>query len=163
MATAVLGGVVVGGLLGLVASAAQQPAPTGVYTASQAENGRAAYTRSCAICHRTDFQGNFEAPPLVGTNFLNYWRDRTPRELFEQIRGSMPPDQPGRLGDPAYLDIVAYLLQANGAPAGEPDADGNDGGADRHGRNRANGTNANDHGAGSGWQTDARTHRRDSA
>ena len=116
--TAVLGGVVVGGLLGLVASAAQQPAPTGVYTASQAENGRAAYTRSCAICHRTDFQGNFEAPPLVGTNFLNYWRDRTPRELFEQIRGSMPPDQPGRLGDPTYLHIVAYLLQANGAPAG---------------------------------------------
>ena len=31
----------------------------------------------------------------------------------------MPPDRPGRLGDQAYLDIVAYLLQENGAPAGD--------------------------------------------
>ena len=113
VATAALGMVV-----GLVAFAAEQPAQTGVHTASQAESGRAVYTRSCAICHRTDLQGNFEAPPLAGTNFLNYWRDRTPRELFEHIKGSMPPDRPGRLGDQAYLDIVAYLLQANGAPAG---------------------------------------------
>ncbi len=116
-ATATLG--VAGGLLGLTAFAAGQPARVGVHSASQAENGRTAYTRSCAICHRTDLQGNFEAPPLAGTNFLNYWRDRTPRELFERVRDSMPPDRPGRLGDQAYLDIVAYLLQANGAPAGD--------------------------------------------
>ncbi len=31
----------------------------------------------------------------------------------------MPPDRPGRLGDQTYLDVVAYLLQANGAPAGD--------------------------------------------
>ena len=29
----------------------------------------------------------------------------------------MPPDQPGGLGDQAYVDIVAYLLQANNVAA----------------------------------------------
>ena len=99
-------------------AAAAQPASAPVYTETQAENGRALYTRSCAICHRTDLQGNFEAPPLAGTNFLNDWAERTPQALFEQIEGSMPPDRPGRLGDQAYLDIVAYLLDANGARPG---------------------------------------------
>ena len=116
-ATATLG--VAGGFLGLVTFAAGQPARIGVHTATQAENGRAVYTRSCAICHRTDLQGNFEAPPLAGANFLNYWGDRTPQELVERIRSTMPPDRPGRLEEQTYLDIVAYLLQANGAPAGD--------------------------------------------
>ena len=101
-----------------VSAAAAQPAAASVYTETQAENGRALYTRSCAICHRTDLQGNFEAPPLAGANFLNDWAERTPQALFEQIKGSMPPDRPGRLGDQAYLDIVAYLLDANGARPG---------------------------------------------
>ena len=116
-ATALLG--VAGGLFGAAAFAAAQAAPSGVHTARQAENGRAAYTRSCAICHRTDLRGNFEAPPLAGPNFLGFWGDRTPQELVERIRTTMPPDRPGRLGDETYLDIVAYLLDANGAPAGD--------------------------------------------
>ncbi len=106
-------------LTGPVAFAAGQPAQDGIHTTEQAENGRAVYTRSCAICHRTDLRGNFEAPPLAGTNFLNFWGDSTPGDLAERIRLTMPPDRPGRLGDQTYLDIVAYLLQANGAPAGE--------------------------------------------
>ena len=116
-AAAMLG--IAGGSLGQVANAAAQPAPVGVHTASQAETGRAAYTRSCAICHRTDLQGNFESPPLAGTNFLSYWGSRTPQELFDRIRVTMPPDRPGRLAEQTYLDIVAYLLAANGAPAGD--------------------------------------------
>ena len=106
------------GLGGGAALAAAQPAQ-GIHTAGQAENGRAAYTRSCAICHRTDLRGNFEAPPLAGPNFLGFWGDLTPLELVERIRDTMPPDRPGRLGDETYLDIVAYLLEANGAPAGD--------------------------------------------
>ena len=107
------------GLTEQVAFAAGQPAQDGIHTAEQAENGRADYTRSCAICHRTDLQGNFESPPLAGPNFLNFWGDLTPQDLVERIRLTMPPDRPGRLGDQTYLDIVAYLLQANGAPAGD--------------------------------------------
>ena len=110
---------IAGGLTAPAAFAAGQPAQDGIHTAEQAENGRADYTRSCAICHRTDLRGNFESPPLSGPNFLNFWGDRTPQELVERIRVTMPPDRPGRLGDRTYLDIVAYLLQANGAPAGD--------------------------------------------
>ena len=110
---------IAGGLTAPVAFAAGQSAQDGIHTAEQAENGRADYTRSCAICHRTDLRGNFESPPLAGPNFLNFWGDLTPQDLVERIRLTMPPDRPGRLGDQTYLDIVAYLLQANGAPAGD--------------------------------------------
>ena len=110
---------IAGGLTAPVALAAGQPEQDGIHTAEQAENGRADYTRSCAICHRTDLRGNFESPPLAGPNFLNFWGDLTPQDLVERIRLTMPPDRPGRLGDQTYLDIVAYLLQANGAPAGD--------------------------------------------
>ena len=110
---------VAGGFFGGAAFAAGQPAGDGVHTARQAENGRAVYVRSCAICHRTDLRGNFEAPPLAGASFLSFWGDRTPQALVERIRTTMPPDRPGRLREQDYLDIVAYLLQANGAPAGD--------------------------------------------
>ncbi len=97
---------------------AQEPGQTGGFTPAQATRGGEVYERVCASCHRTDFQGSFEAPPLAGANFLNLWGDLTAAALFDSISVSMPPDRPGRLGDQTYVDIVAYLLQANGAAAG---------------------------------------------
>ena len=94
---------------------AQQPDQPGGFTAAQATRGGEAYERVCASCHRTDFQGSFEAPPLAGTNFLNLWGDQSAASLFDRLSGSMPPDRPGRLGAETYVDLVAYLLQANGA------------------------------------------------
>ena len=105
-------------VVGFVALAAEQPAATGVYTVGQARDGRAVFERDCASCHQTNLQGSFEAPQLAGDSFLNFWGDLTTRQLFERIRSSMPPDRPGALGDEAYLSVVAYILEANGAPAG---------------------------------------------
>ena len=102
----------------LMSLTAQEPGQTGGFTAAQATSGGEVYERVCASCHRTDFQGSFEAPPLAGANFLNLWGDLSAAALFDRISGSMPPDRPGRLGDQTYVDIVAYLLQANGAGAG---------------------------------------------
>ena len=99
--------------------AAGQSDAAAVYTPAQAESGRAAYTRECAICHQDNLQGSFEAPPLAGASFLRFWGDLTPSDLFDRMRLSMPPERPGALGEEAYVDIVAYLLQANGAGAGE--------------------------------------------
>ncbi|MCE2542920.1 MAG: c-type cytochrome, partial [Acidobacteria bacterium] len=90
----------------------------GEYTADQADAGRAVYERECAECHQTNLQGSFEAPPLAGESFLNFWGDLTASDLYDRISSSMPPEQPDSLGEAAYLDVVAYLLQANGAPAG---------------------------------------------
>ena len=103
---------------GVVGLGAGQPPADGVYAAAQAAAGRAAYERECAVCHQSNLQGSFEAPQLAGESFLQFWADLSPRDLFDRIAGSMPPGQAGALTDEAYLDVVAYLLQANGAPAG---------------------------------------------
>ena len=31
----------------------------------------------------------------------------------------MPPSRPASLGDETYADLVAYILQVNGVPAGD--------------------------------------------
>ena len=99
------------------AGGAQAPAD-GVYTAAQAASGRAVYERGCAACHQTNLQGSFEAPQLAGESFLRFWADLSPGDLFARISGSMPPGEEGSLTAEEYLDVVAYLLEANGAPAG---------------------------------------------
>ena len=91
---------------------------SGIYVAAQAESGRAIYERVCAACHQSNLQGSFEAPQLAGDSFLRFWSDLSARDLFLRIRESMPPGSPGGLSDEAYVDLVAYLLQANGAPVG---------------------------------------------
>ncbi len=101
-----------------VPGAAQAP-EEGAYTAAQAESGLAIYERECAVCHQSNLQGTFEAPQLAGESFLQFWGDLSLGDLFVRISGSMPPGQAGSLTDEAYLDVVAYLLQANGAPAGD--------------------------------------------
>src|SRR5881628_2243898 len=102
------------------AIAAQPPAQpsASVYTAGQAEAGRSAYDASCSGCHLRDLKGSFEAPQLAGANFLNQWGDKTIADFHAYLMASMPPTDPGGLGGQAMINIVAYLLQANGAPAG---------------------------------------------
>ncbi len=89
-----------------------------VHTAAQAASGRAIYERECAACHQANLQGSFEAPQLAGESFLRFWADLSPADLFIRISSSMPPGEEGSLTDEEHLDVVAYLLEANGAPAG---------------------------------------------
>jgi alcohol dehydrogenase (cytochrome c) len=107
--------VVSGVVAGLVVAAGQQAAP---FTAAQAQAGRDAYAAECAGCHRPDLRGSGEAPPLSGPNFLSTWGPLTSTDLHDRIRRSMPPGREGALSEAAYLSIVAYVLQANGAVAG---------------------------------------------
>lgn len=110
-----VGALVVLGML--AAAAAQQPVPGGSYTEAQAVSGKTAYGQYCAVCHSNNLQGA-EAPSLVGASFIDQWGRRTAGELFEFIKSSMPPGGGGTLSDEAYVNLVAYLLQANGhAPA----------------------------------------------
>ena len=111
-------GILATALLAAAAPGFGQPAGAGVYTADQAAAGRAVYERECASCHQPNLQGSFEAPPLAGESFLRFWGELAPSDLYDRISSSMPPEQPGELGEAAYIDVVAYLLQANGAPAG---------------------------------------------
>ena len=97
---------------------AQQPTAA-VYTAGQATAGRTVYQASCASCHLPDLAGRNEAPQLAGNNFMNAWRTRTTRDLFEFIQSTMPPTGETLSAD-QYLAVTAYILQVNGAPAGAP-------------------------------------------
>jgi alcohol dehydrogenase (cytochrome c) len=94
----------------------QQP-PAAVYTAEQAAAGRAAYQTSCAGCHMADLGGRNEAPQLAGNNFTSTWRSRTTRDLLEFTQSTMPPSGES-LPVEQYVNIIAYILQSNGAPAG---------------------------------------------
>ena len=104
------------GSLGPTVALAQDPDDRPVrYTEQQAEAGRAAYEQNCAACHLSNLAGSFEAPQLAGPNFMNTWEVRPLRDLFDRIQGTMPPPG-GSLSELTYTNIVAYLLQANGAP-----------------------------------------------
>src|SRR3954471_18474207 len=100
---------------GIVLVHAQPPA--GVFTADQAAAGRAVYQANCASCHLPDLAGRNEAPQLAGNNFMNTWRARTARDLFEFTQSTMPPTG-ANLGAEQYLAVTAFILQANGAQPG---------------------------------------------
>src|SRR5438876_10186442 len=88
-----------------------------VFTAAQAGAGRAVYDANCANCHMPDLAGRNEAPPLAGGTFLNAWRNRSTKDLFDLISATMPPNA-ASLSTDQYLAIASYILQANGAAAG---------------------------------------------
>ena len=110
--------VVAGTTVAIGAVGAAQPQPKGgSFTAAQAASGRVAYNEQCSECHLSDLRGAF-GPPLAGPSFTNAWGPTTARELFEQIRNTMPPGGEGSLGDDTYINIVAYILLVNGHAAG---------------------------------------------
>ena len=114
--------VVAGITIGLGAAERGQTPTAGqtptTFTSAQAEAGRAAYDANCSACHLRDLRGSNEAAQLAGANFLNQWGDKTIADLHAYLMASMPPTSPGSPGGQAMLDIIAYLLQANGASAG---------------------------------------------
>jgi alcohol dehydrogenase (cytochrome c) len=96
-----------------------QPAAAGVFTATQAQTGQAAYAQQCAGCHGQDFRGSADAPSLQGEDFRNKWGTRAVNELYTSIVQTMPPTNPGALGEDGTLAVTAFLLQINGARAGQ--------------------------------------------
>jgi mono/diheme cytochrome c family protein len=105
----------------IVAAAAigQQPAQTtarGVYTEAQAAEGAALYKGVCASCHG-DLMGTFEVPTLTG-RFVANWSNGSVGTLFTYVSDAMPQMAPGTLSPEDNARIVAYLLKANGMPAG---------------------------------------------
>jgi hypothetical protein len=64
------------------------------------------YLETCKRCHQRDLRGDFieDAPPLVGEEFLSEWAPWTVGDLFEYVTN---------------VDILAYILEKNGFPAGQ--------------------------------------------
>src|SRR3954470_3881656 len=90
----------------------------GVFTAAQADRGKQNFlTGRCGGCHKLDLTGD-RGPALKGDDFLAHWENGSVVTLFDKIRETMPPNAPNETTDDAKIDIVAYLLQQNGFPAG---------------------------------------------
>jgi len=99
--------------------AGQQPAAAGSpFTAAQATAGAAAYQANCATCHQPDLRGQGTATPLAGQAFIGAWGSRPASDLLSFIQLTMPPGSPGTLSADTYASIAAFILQSNGARAG---------------------------------------------
>jgi quinoprotein glucose dehydrogenase len=114
------------GVLFLVAIAATTAVSTaqtsrsawnGVYAESQAAAGQPLYAEHCAKCHGADLGGVEQAPALAGPTFGQRWRDAPLEKLFARVE-SMPPQAPKSLTTTQYIDILAFMLKANGFTAG---------------------------------------------
>ena len=101
----------------LTGAVAAQPSGAPGFTAAQAADGRTAYTARCAACHLEDLDGNGDAPQLAGDAFVSNWKQKTTSDLLQYLKG-MPPGGPA-LTEAEYVTVVAYLLEQNGAAAGE--------------------------------------------
>jgi mono/diheme cytochrome c family protein len=92
------------------------PIWSGAFSSEQAVRGKAGYELFCASCHGQDLAGQ-NGPALKGARFLSIWDAATLREFYRKVSTTMPRAQ-ARLDDSVYLDVIAYVLQQNGFPAG---------------------------------------------
>jgi hypothetical protein len=129
---------------GLFFLAAQQPTSSGVFTSAQAEAGRLAYERTCGKCHTLTLTGRkgdsgelpplsslsasyqkFIGPrgfvaPLAGKVFVDRWGGKTAAQLIARFQETVddPYFQFEDMNDETTVNITAYVLQVNGARAG---------------------------------------------
>jgi mono/diheme cytochrome c family protein len=82
----------------------------GVFTREQANAGKLLYDIECSLCH---------APrEFFGPVFQRRWLTPPVGGLFVHILNTMPQDAPGSLSPTQVANLVAYILEMNGHPAG---------------------------------------------
>ena len=52
-------------------------------------------------------------------SLLESWAGATVEMLYELIRTTMPQDRPSSLERQQYADVLAYIFELNGLPAGQ--------------------------------------------
>jgi alcohol dehydrogenase (cytochrome c) len=92
----------------------------GVYSNAQAQRGQNLYEKRCASCHGLQLTGG-SAAPLSGSRFMEKWGQgkHNVDELYYITRTQMPYGEAGTMSAQQYIDIVAYILKANGYKAGD--------------------------------------------
>lgn len=105
-------------MLGLLMQAV--PSQAQVFTQAQADAGKKEFDGQCAMCHGAELLGP-DAPALVGVEVMHNFS--TAAGLYDYFSVAMPPQAPGMLGEETYVNILAYILRANGAQAGDTPLD----------------------------------------
>ncbi|MBB2179947.1 c-type cytochrome [Gluconacetobacter tumulicola] len=88
-----------------------------LFTAAQADAGKKAYADNCAQCHGDNLEG-MAGPALKGKNFASPKANFHVGDVFTIVSQNMPATQPASLPHDVYVNIMAFLLQQNGMPAG---------------------------------------------
>ncbi len=88
-----------------------------LYTAAQASAGAQKFLANCSMCHGKDLSG-IAGPALKGKNFASAKANFHVSDVFRIVSTNMPATQPGSLSHEDYTQIMAFLLQQNGYPAG---------------------------------------------
>jgi len=79
------------------------------YTEKQAARGADVFRRNCLSCHTPK--------EFVGPAFEKARAGQPLSAFFDQLRTTMPQDEPGRLTAQEYTDIIVYFLKENAYPA----------------------------------------------
>jgi quinoprotein glucose dehydrogenase len=87
---------------------------SGVYSRPQAVRGETAFNHACSSCHQPNLSGYDSV--LLGEKFMDHWREDNLGSFFRILKATMPRGAPASLSDQVYLDIVAFILSANGFP-----------------------------------------------
>ena len=103
----------------LLASCSEQVPETsmdGIYTAQQAQRGAGLFESLCARCHSVQ--------EFSGRSFDAIWAGVPAAALYARIANTMPLDQPGSLGIPQVLALMAHIFNENGMPASSTPLEG---------------------------------------
>ena len=88
-----------------------------LYTAAQAKAGQAVFEQKCATCHGRHLEG-LAGPALKGPLFASVKAGYKVRDIFLFLSVNMPAYAPGSLSMSQYVQIMSFILQQNGYPAG---------------------------------------------
>ncbi len=93
-------------------------APPALFTSAQADGGKIKFLTYCAMCHGPNLLGR-SGPALKGPNFASPKADFHVGDVFGIVANNMPATAPATLAHDDYVQIMAFLLQQNGYPAGD--------------------------------------------
>lgn len=98
----------------------QKSVNDGVYTKAQADGAKKQFDKICADCHPFTVAAKKKPKdlPLGDEPFFESWTGRPVSEMITLIALTMPNDGSATLTDAEATDLVAYILQQNGYPAG---------------------------------------------
>ena len=98
----------------------QKTSNDGIYTKAQADGAKAQFDKICADCHPFTVAAKKKPKdlPLGDEPFLDAWTGRPLAELVNVIVLTMPNDGSAVVSENEAVDLVAYMLQQNGYPAG---------------------------------------------
>ena len=101
-------------------SGVQKTSNDGVYTKAQADGAKAQFDKICAECHPFTVaeKKKIKDIPLGDEPFFENWEGRALSEIVTTVVLTMPNDGSAVVSDEEALDLVAYILQKNGFPAG---------------------------------------------